>query len=258
MIIFDFSIRLEIFIIAYLLTQAVYGFDHYHDAHNDGVNNTSRVEYVQRNKKIYPYRLGIFVGLFLVLLFYFGNALAIFMGISILALGLSYSLWCKNITKSIVGFKNIYVASSISLGIVFTSSFYQNNLPIGILFFTIYTTLSYFMNCSLCDMKDIESDKKQGLKTLPLVLGKQRFFLFIIAINTLIVSLLVILVYIQVIPFYFISLVGFNILWFFMIRMGMKPNIDYHLFTTKIMDSMEIFSFLFLFIGKTIMTMFVL
>jgi len=137
---------------------------------------------------------------------------------------------------------------------MFTALFYHISIPVEIIFFIGYTGISIFLNCSFCDIKDMKSDKEQGLKTLPLVLGKEHFFMFLIIMNALLLSVLVLLVFLQFLPFYFISLVGFNILWFIVIRKGMRPDIDYHRFSTRIMDSMEIYSFLFLFIGKTMMT----
>jgi hypothetical protein len=254
MVIFDFTIRWEIFLLAYLLTQTVYGFDYYHDLQKNIANDTPRVKYVQRTKKIYPNRLATFAGSFLLLLVYIGNLPTIIMGSSILVLGISYSLWFKNMTKSIVGFKNIYVAFTFSLAIVFITLFYSNVLPIELLFFTMYTAISVFMNCSFCDIKDMKSDTQQGLKTLPLVLGKQRFFMLLIIMNAIMVSILVYLVCVKVIPFYFVSLFSFNILWFIVIHKGMRPNIDYHQFSSRILNSMEIFMFIFLFAGKIIIS----
>jgi len=258
MFIFDFSIRWEIFLLLYLLTQAVYGFDYYFDLKNDSVSDNDRVDYVQRTKKFYPYRLGLFTGSFLLLLLYFGNFLTIIIGLVILLLGIGYSIYFKKLTQVIPGFKNIYVASTVSLAIVFTALFYQNVLPFEILFFTVYATISYYMNCSFCDVKDMVSDKKQGLKTLPLVLGKQRFFMFLIGVNTVSLFMLISLLFLQVLPLYFAALIGFNILWYLVIYKGMQPDIDYHRFSSRIIDSMEIFSFLFLFMGKTMMTISIL
>ncbi len=254
MVIFDFSIQLSILFMIYLLTQAVYGFDYYYDLQKDSLQQNKRVEFVKRTKKTYPFRLLFFTGSFLLLLFFFGNLLTISIGLSILLLGIGYSLWLKRLTRYIPGFKNIYVAATVSLAIVFTALFYQNLLSFALLFFTVYAGISYYMNCTICDVKDMESDKKQGLKTLPLLLGKQRFFYFILGVNTVSLTVLVLLLILSVLPSFFVALIGFNVLWYIVILKGMQPGVDYHWFSSRIMDSMEIFSFLFLFAGKTLMT----
>jgi len=257
MVIFDFSIHLPILFMGYLLTQAVYGFDHYHDLQQDSLQQNSRVAFVKRTKSMYPVRLLFFTGSFFILLFFFGNLLTIVLGLSILLLGIGYSLYLKRLTKYIPGFKNVYVAATVSLAIVFTALFYQNVLSFALLFFTGYAAISYFMNCNVCDVKDMESDKKQGLKTLPLLFGKQRFFYFILFVNTLSLLVLVSLLVFHLLPTFFGALIGFNILWYLVILKGMQPDVDYHWFSSRIIDSMEIFSFLFLFVGKTLLTVIV-
>jgi 4-hydroxybenzoate polyprenyltransferase len=252
MMIFNLSFRWDILVMLYFLTMIIYGFDHIYDIKHDSLN--TRVEYINRNKRLYSIKIALFCVFFLIMLFSYGTMFSILLGLCILFLGISYTLWFKALTKKIIGFKTFYVASTLALAILFTATFFHTVFPVEIVFFTCYTATSCFMNCSLCDIKDMETDKKHGLKTLPLVLGKQRFFFFITGINTVSLIISTLLVTLQVIPFYFISLLGFNMFWYLIILKGMKPDIDYHWFTTRIMDSMEIISFLILFTGKTLIT----
>jgi 4-hydroxybenzoate polyprenyltransferase len=254
MLIFDFALRWEVALMIYFVTVAVYGFDHYHDLKNDSVNSNARVKYIKRREHIVPFQLALFITSYMILLLTFGTLSTIILGTCILLLGISYSLYFKRFTKTIVGFKNIYVASTVSLGILFTTAFYNMSIPVEIMFFIGYIGISVFLNCSFCDIKDMESDNKQGLKTLPLLLGKQRFFRFLIIMNSLSLSVLGLLVYFQFIPFYFISLVGVNILWFIFIHFGIMSDVDYHRFSSKLLDSMEIYLFIFLFAGKVVLS----
>ena len=100
----------------------------------------------------------------------------------------------------------------------------------------------------------MKSDMKQGLKTIPLFLGKQHTFILMAGINSMSIFALVILLALQVIPLYFIALIGFNIYWYLVILKGMQPDIDYHRFSARVLDSMDIFCFLILFTGKILIT----
>jgi 4-hydroxybenzoate polyprenyltransferase len=65
------------------------------------------------------------------------------------------------------------------------------------------------INVTFFDIKDIEGDREQGLKTLPVMLGKERTLKYLHMLNALAFIPLFIGVYMKVIPVYALSLTVF-------------------------------------------------
>jgi 4-hydroxybenzoate polyprenyltransferase len=63
-----------------------------------------------------------------------------------------------------------------------------------------------FINTTFFDIKDVKADKKAGLKTFPVVFGNDNTKLFLIFLNLLSITPIIIGVYLNLLPLYSIAL----------------------------------------------------
>ena len=111
-------------------------------------------------------------------LIYFGNIWALVFGLFLLLFGWLYTVVFKKITQKIIIFKNLFVAAVFALLVFFPIVYYSYPLTISLLsialLIVVFIYFKAFMMQVFLDVKDIESDKKQGLLTLPVIFGKEK------------------------------------------------------------------------------------
>lgn len=183
----NIKITSDLLLIVYLSFYLLYLHDRYRCIEIDSLTNPKRSEHI---KIIYKYIPTIIVaGLLalLSLLYYYGNIYSSVFVAAITALGFLYPLYFKNLTKKIVAFKNFYVSSVFSILVILPNIYYQiplsNNLLVVLAIILVFTFLRGLMMQFFLDLKDIEGDKKEGLKTLGVLLGKENVFKIINAMN---------------------------------------------------------------------------
>jgi len=82
----------------------------------------------------------------------------------------------------------------------------------------LFIFLRGIINVTFFDIKDVESDRARGLKTLPLLLGREATFKFLNALNIFSFIPLVIGVYFGIIPAFGLSLLVFYLYDFYYLR----------------------------------------
>ena len=124
-------------------------------------------------------------------LYKFGNFNTLFIFLILLVMGILYPLFFKKITKKITGFKDIYVAISWNLFVVFYFAYYKIEIIpfVALLLFFIFTR--DLVNASFCDLKDIEKDKTNNLLTFANVWGEKKLINFLQYINVLSIIILI-------------------------------------------------------------------
>ncbi|MCK9151213.1 UbiA family prenyltransferase [Methanobacterium alcaliphilum] len=205
--------------ISYLLPLIVYSYDYYKDLEIDKLSNSKRTEYLSKKKSFYPFILFSYVLVLLSLLFLFSNfKLNLFIG-GIIISGILYTKAFKGITKKIPLFKNIYTALTWSSGGTFFILFYNiMEVKLSFILIFIFIFMRVLINIIFFDLKDIESDKRESLKTLPVILGKQKCILFLHGLNLFSLFPLFIGIYNQLIPFFSFSLSFFYFYVFYYIH----------------------------------------
>ncbi|OQB03889.1 MAG: prenyltransferase [bacterium ADurb.Bin212] len=113
------------------------------------------------------------------------GTIVIISALLLLLIGISYTLFFKGLTKSVVGFKNYYVALTYVSIIIYTAIYHSAPLNSKLIILTMFFAMRWFINTAFCDIKDIAQDKNEGLKTLPVVLGQKSFLFTLGAINAL-------------------------------------------------------------------------
>lgn len=153
-------------IVAYFITYPAYLYNRWKEIETDQPTNPTRTAHFKTYYNKMPLILGATILIALALLFYVGNIYFSVLGLFLLVAGLFYTILFKNLTKKIYLFKNFYVALSFSLLIILTTTYYHVplNKIVGLLM--IFVFLKAFIMQILLDLKDAESDRKLGLKTL--------------------------------------------------------------------------------------------
>ncbi len=250
MLMLQISFRWELVIIVYLLLQIVYNYDHYTFLEEDSKNNPNRTNHLKKYQKFFPIFLVIYSSLFFGLLYIFGNTISFIFGTFLLTLGLLYTIFCKKLTSKIVGFKNFYTSFSVSLLVIFVTfhSFYEINILS--LIFILFIFIRLLVNTSFCDLKDMDIDKKQNLKTLPIYFGKQKFLTFLHILNFISFILLSTAIVTGIAPSFSIFLLLFFPYVYYYIKKAKKTDTDLQSLSSFAVDGEFIIWPILLFIGS--------
>ena len=175
MLIHEDKVSLPTLGIAYLITLIVYSNDRVRDLGGDRVTNPDRSAYLSRKKKNYHYLFALYLGSLVIILLLFADAellvLAVYAMVAI-AIGVLYTTALKRVTKYVPGFKTILVASEWAATIVLLYGvFYHSLTSVFALMFGAFAFIKLFNSSLFFDIKDIESDGLQGLKTIPVIMG---------------------------------------------------------------------------------------
>lgn len=183
---FQERISFAILVLIYLLFYSFYLFNRFKEAHIDYLTNPERTKYILKHHSKVPYVLGFDILLIGLILLKINNIVISIVSSLFLFFGLFYTIWFKKITKYIPLFKNFYVAACFAI-LVFYPILYNGGSFWGTaIFFAIFVFLKTVLIQILFDIKDIKGDRKEGLKTLPVLIGKDNtilnlfFFSFLI------------------------------------------------------------------------------
>lgn len=190
-------------LISYLLPQIVYGFNYLKEVKSDFLTNPERASHLNKNLKVRFYFIFFYVVLGIILLYSIENYYGLVLFSIIVIAGLFYP---KDATKKVVGFKSIYVAFFWALIVFLPYLYYSLKLNLAVFLFFIFVFLRALLNTIFFDIKDIESDHKEGLKTIPIVLSTQKTITLLYVINILSFIPLAIGLYSKSLPNYVLSL----------------------------------------------------
>jgi len=189
MIINGDTINIPVLAIASLLTLIVYSYDRFSGLKEDQLTNPERSELLIRKKKNYPYYLASCIGILAVLVVFFTKSELLNMSIFLVVLGtvgILYSLLFKNLTRYIPALKSIIVALEwgATIALLYGISYDSYSSAITRIF-TAFVFIKLFILTVFFDIKDIESDAKRGLKTVPVMLGYNNTLCLLIILTIL-------------------------------------------------------------------------
>jgi len=227
MIITDSQINIPLLVIAYLLPLIVYSFDYMRDLDKDLETNTERFQHLQKKKKFYPFLLTFYIALLIMLLLLFSDINLIIFIILITLGGLLYATALKGLTKKIPVFKNVYTVLTWSLGgTMFVSLFFSIPFSVPFIVVFIFINLKGMINAIFFDLKDYISDSKDGLKTLPVMLGRTNAINCLHILNVLAIIPILMGVYYRIIPTISLSLIIFFLYSFYYLRTAQNAKND--------------------------------
>ncbi len=250
MFLYNTMIRWEFLLIIYLGTLCIYNYDYFKGFAEDSLHNIERTSHL---KKTHKYRVMIvsFYGIgFFSMLLYFGNLTSVIFGVLLLLSAVLYTYKIKKLTTKIVGFKSYYTAFSFSLSIIFTAIYCSYPINLAIFVFFGFVFLQILLITSFCDLKDIVTDKKHHLLTLPLFFGKNKFLQFLHILNLVSLILIGTAVILNLMPLFSIFLFFSYLYCFYFIQKAKNVNTNIHFLTNVIVDAEYFFWPIFLFVGK--------
>jgi 4-hydroxybenzoate polyprenyltransferase len=180
---------LVILAIFYCMSQVVYSYNHYKEMHFDEESNPERTKHLRDGLKWAVRSLQLYFFALIVLVCLTNLKVAFLVAVVIVG-GILYTDYFKEkATKAIPGFKNIYASLFFALSIFSLPLFLGQPINSFYLYFSGFVFVRTCINLIFCDIKDIESDAKRGLKTIPVLLGKNST-LYILHITNLVSFLL--------------------------------------------------------------------
>ncbi len=253
MILFNMAISWEFLLISYLGTYCIYNYDRYRGVNVDNFTNTERSEHIRKNlKQRYLFLIGCGI-LFFVMLFLYANILSILFGSFLFVSGILYADMFKKYTEKIVGFKNLYTSFSFSLLLIFTALYCNYSISWTFIIFFAFIFLHYVVDTSFCDIKDMESDKKQNLKTLPIYFGKQKFLNVINILNILSFVILFIAIVLNIVQPIAILLLVFCLYRIYYITKAKNSKADIQHLSGVVVDAEYFFWPFVILIGNFVM-----
>lgn len=226
-LILNININIPLLLISYLLPLIVYSYDYYSDIDMDIQNDSLRAAYLKKKSKNYPFLLSFYVVLLILLLILYSNTSLIYFIITIIAGGILYNFLLKDITKKIPAFKNVFTALIWASGGAFFPLFYYSldiNVSFIIMFVLIF--LRVMINVIFFDLKDIDNDAANGIKTLPVILGKKSTVNILNTINIVAFIPLILGIYFNIINFCAVSLLIFCFYGYFYINKANSASKD--------------------------------
>jgi 4-hydroxybenzoate polyprenyltransferase len=205
-VILNINVTISFFIVVYLSILAINFFNRYEDADQDTTTNPERYNSVNKYFKFTPYIMVLLTIIPVGITTYYAPIGAIIFMIFLFGLGIIYSIFLKDVTKRILGFKDIMTALPYALLVIFMALFYSAPITFAVVLVTIFYFIRMFINTTFFDIKDIKSDKNTGLRTLPVILGKENTRLFLLILNFLSAIPILVGIYQKVLPLYSVAL----------------------------------------------------
>ncbi len=211
--------------IAYLMFYPLYLYNRFKEIEIDYLTNPQRTDHLKAYLNIMPTILLLTILTLAVALIYFTNSLTSIFALFLVIFGIMYTILFKGITSKIILFKDFYVATFFA-SMVFFPIFYYNYEPtLSTFIFAGFTYLKALTMQILLDVKDIETDLKQGLLTFPIVLGKEKTLRILKIANVIIIlAIITISYYFNIFPKAIMALllvIPFN---FYCIKQAQKNN----------------------------------
>ncbi len=176
------------FLIIYLAFQAIYLFNRYKEFPGDYLTNPERTRHLNGSYAKIPWAVFFCLLIFFAILIYFGKIPALIFSSFTVSLGFLYSISLKKITGRVPGFKGIFVSVCWSTLVVFLILYYDQPLSWPVILLTVFVFLRWMVNTTVFDVKDLADDQRKKLRTLAVVLGKEKLLVFLKAVT--IVSIL--------------------------------------------------------------------
>ena len=191
----DEPVNWQALAISYLLPLIIYGYDYYMG--RDGMRPRTRKERSSWKKDPFvpagPGGRGANAGS--PTPHVRNSSLTIFVSVMVLG-GIAYPAFFKDVTRTITGFKSIYVSLIWAAAATFIPFFlYSTGTGIFFALAFAFIFMKTMINVIFFDIKDMEADRDRGLKTIPALLGKDCTFKFLHGLNLLTLAPILVGVY---------------------------------------------------------------
>jgi 4-hydroxybenzoate polyprenyltransferase len=171
---------------AYAVSYAVYIYNRLREMSADAATNPARTAYISAHERV---RWLAFHGSWMLaaVVALLSAALpgVIFLA-TLLAFGLLYTNVFKSLTRFLPGFKTVYVASAFTTLVFLPYAYVGRPMPFAVLApFAGWVFWNAAIMQIFLDVKDLDSDARAGLRTIPLLLGRPTTFRVLTVLTTL-------------------------------------------------------------------------
>jgi 4-hydroxybenzoate polyprenyltransferase len=252
-ILIEKPISLTVLISVYFLTLISLLHNRYKEQKTDYLTNPERTKSLENYfKKILPITITSFIIIAFLLIRDEAISSFVFLFLLIILIFL-YTKFLKNLTNKIIVFKNIIFSLITSSLLIFTAFYYSYKfLSFSFLIIFIFCFLRMMINTIFLDIKDKESDKKAGLKTLPIIFGYEKTILILKIISLFSGLFLALGIFFNFIPIY-LSILLIVIPYSFYYFKKSKKEINFYLVNYILADAEFIIWPISAIIGKVIL-----
>jgi 4-hydroxybenzoate polyprenyltransferase len=173
---FNGGSSVAIFLFTYCTYQIVYYQDRLLGVVSDKPSNAKRSLHIKKCSKTYPFVLLLYAIFVLVSILILNKPSLVLLAVAIIILGVLYTSFFKGITSRVLMFKNIYVSLVYAFSVVIPVLITRNATVlsgVGALL-VFYVFLEAMISQILLDIKDVDTDIKSNLKTLPALIGSEK------------------------------------------------------------------------------------
>lgn len=191
-LLYNINIDFNLLLSSFLLTFTVYSLDKLSNIEEDSISLPERAGFISRHKKIFIYATVASYVIALSLAF-LKNILALFVILFPLCMGLIYSIKIANVRlKDIPALKNISIAASWAVvGTFLPLAVSSEHLPpIALIFYFVF--IKCLINTVLFDVRDIEGDNVNGVRTIPVIFGLKKTKILLLFLNSTLILWLII------------------------------------------------------------------
>jgi 4-hydroxybenzoate polyprenyltransferase len=167
----------------FLLTFFIYALNRIVEIDIDGVSNPERTRLLRSQRRIQIALVTLSLAGGIVVQFAAQSWQAVLCAALWTGTGWWYCFGLKNFTRRVVGLKGYVIAFMYGLWPLHVLWFNTPVLPRGALELTTFVILRMLLSTSVSDLKDVEMDRGQGLRTFAVVMPPQRFLFALHALN---------------------------------------------------------------------------
>ena len=251
-ILLDSKITWDFLLIVYLGVQSIYLYDRYRGFKKDALTNPERTKHIEKYVKYIPLIILFFSFIIVAIVIYF-NIRALPFIILMLLLGLFYSISLKKLTQKIVGFKTFFVSLMWALLVMVLAIYYSLLFNLALFFIFIFIFLKCFIIISFFDIKDIESDKKEGLLTLANVWGQKKLIDILKLITLLAIIPIILGFYLGLLPLFSLMLIFTIPYTFYYLKKSKDKKTDISFLNNVIADGEPILWLFLILFGKILL-----
>jgi 4-hydroxybenzoate polyprenyltransferase len=244
----------------FLMTFSMYTMNRITDFKEDLINHPERSRFIKKFGKI----LRVLAVLSYVLVFIISavkGGLTFLPPFIVIIFGFLYSYpWIPKKSgryrrlKDIVIIKNLTVSVMWAVTTVLVPVFYSYyNFSYSVLVVFLFVIFRLMINTVLFDARDVEGDKKEGVNTIPMVLGIGKSKLLLYLLNLTISVIIIISVFYGVLPFLAYFLLLSSAYAHIYIYLFEKKNISKGLLCDIVIDGEYILIGIYIFIGNLIL-----
>jgi len=251
-VILNISVTWSFLVVIYLCVFSANLFNRSDESGHDTLTNPVRVKVMEKYvKNFYPIIIIcsiVSIGLIL----YYSSLQALIFAVLIFLIAILYTVLFKNMTKYVIGFKSFIAAFFYALMVILLIVYYSAPINAAVILIFVFYFVRIFISNAACDVKDIESDKKRGLKTIAISLGEDGAMKFLNALNIVSGLLIIWGVYSNMLPMYSLALlltVPYAIYYFYLNSKVRSKEF----FTNAIVDGEFLLWLPYLLIGKVLL-----